>query len=82
MMPDMNGMEFCDALARDAPHLLQHVVFLSGGAFTPSTRQFLARMENLRLQKPFDSKALRAIVREVMDRLDARAATLAAVAGS
>jgi CheY-like chemotaxis protein len=72
MMPDMNGMEFYAELQRSAPELIERLVFLSGGAFTLDARQFLAQVENLRLQKPFDTKSLRAIVREQLARLDAR----------
>jgi signal transduction histidine kinase len=72
MMPDMNGMEFYATLQRSAPQLIERVVFLSGGAFTLDVRQFLSYVENLRLQKPFDTKTLRAIVREQLTRLDAR----------
>jgi signal transduction histidine kinase/CheY-like chemotaxis protein len=72
MMPDMNGMEFYATLQRSAPQLIERIVFLSGGAFTLEVQQFLACVENLRLQKPFDTKTLRAIVRAQLTRLDAR----------
>jgi PAS domain S-box-containing protein len=59
MMPDMTGMAFYDALAARAPALAQRVVFLTGGAFSPSSRAFLERVPNRWLEKPFDFDALR-----------------------
>jgi PAS domain S-box-containing protein len=57
MMPDMSGMELFNQL----PELVQkQVVFLSGGAFTERARDFLARVPNRRLDKPFDTEALAA----------------------
>ena len=57
MMPDMTGMDMFDQLS---PALQKQVVFLSGGAFTERARNFLARMPNRRLEKPFDTEALAA----------------------
>jgi PAS domain S-box-containing protein len=58
MMPDMTGMEFFDALSRDAPGLANRIVFTTGGAFTPAARAFLERVPNLRLAKPFTRREL------------------------
>jgi PAS domain S-box-containing protein len=57
MMPDMSGMELFQQLP---PDLQKQVVFLSGGAFTERARDFLARVPNRRLEKPFDTEALAA----------------------
>jgi signal transduction histidine kinase len=67
MMPDMSGVEFYAELERTAPQLVERVVFLTGGAFTPASRQFLARVANPRLHKPFDAKVLRATVADLMN---------------
>jgi PAS domain S-box-containing protein len=64
MMPQMTGMDFYDALAKIAPEQIEDVVFLSGGAFTTRARDFLARVKNERMDKPFDTAALRAVVAE------------------
>jgi len=54
MMPLMTGMEFHMRLATLVPEQANRVVFMTGGAFTPRAREFLARLPNLRLEKPFD----------------------------
>jgi hypothetical protein len=38
------------------------MVFLTGGAFTDRTRDFLERIPNKRLDKPFDVRELRGLV--------------------
>ncbi len=40
MMPQMNGREFYDALSRQAPHLLDRLVFASAGVFDPQLNTF------------------------------------------
>ncbi len=59
MMPDMNGMEFHDEVIRVSPADAARIVFLTGGAFTATAREFLARVPNTVLEKPFDPRALR-----------------------
>ena len=62
MMPEMSGMEFYDELARRAPQLVERVVFISGGAFTPTANAFFDRVPNVRIEKPFDPQSVRALV--------------------
>jgi CheY-like chemotaxis protein len=62
MMPNLSGVELHEQLAAVAPLLQQRVVFLTGGAFTERTRDFLDRVPNRRLDKPFDIAELRALV--------------------
>ena len=38
------------------------MVFLTGGAFTPSAQHFLADLSREHLDKPFDAAHLRAVV--------------------
>jgi len=64
MMPRMSGMELHDRLAATAPEVARRLVFLTGGAFTDGARDFLARVPNARLEKPFEPAALRALVAE------------------
>jgi nitrogen-specific signal transduction histidine kinase len=54
MMPLMTGMEFHTRLSALVPEQAERVVFMTGGAFTSRAREFLARLPNLRLEKPFD----------------------------
>ncbi|WNG21204.1 ATP-binding protein [Cystobacter fuscus] len=62
MMPEMTGMEFHEALAQRMPERVRDIIFITGGAFTATAREFLARVDNARLDKPFDLEALCALV--------------------
>ncbi len=64
-MPGMDGVDFYDAAARDAPDQLARTVFLTGGAFTQRAQEFLQRVSNPTLQKPFDLLELRRVLRSV-----------------
>ena len=64
LMPEMTGMELFDEATRLEPGLEKRFVFMTGGAFTSGAQAFFERVSNARLNKPFDSKALRAVVRE------------------
>ena len=63
MMPEMSGMDFYEKLLNEAAEQCESVVFLTGGAFTQRAREFLDEVPNPRLEKPFDARALRFIVR-------------------
>jgi CheY-like chemotaxis protein len=62
VMPEMTGMELYAEIAREAPEQLDRMVFVSGGAFTPATIEFLGRVPNERIDKPFDHGNVRALV--------------------
>jgi CheY-like chemotaxis protein len=64
MMPSMTGIEFHKRLSRELPDQAERIVFLTGGAFTPMTRTFLDEVSNMRMEKPFEVQALRALVNE------------------
>jgi CheY-like chemotaxis protein len=68
MMPEMSGADFHSALVRAEPEVAARIIFLTGGAFTLGAREFLDRVGNPRLDKPFDSQSLRALVNHVVDR--------------
>ena len=68
MMPDMTGIQFLTRLAEVHPALAPRVVFMTGGAFSPGSRELLERMTNARVDKPFDGTALRAILAHVATR--------------
>lgn len=63
MMPELSGMELYEEIARVAPEQARRVVFLTGGAFTPVAREFLARVKNRCVEKPFTPSELRELVR-------------------
>ena len=68
MMPEMTGMELHAEVVRLHPKAAARMVFLTGGAFTPSATEFLDRVPNERLDKPFDPKRIRALVQEYQRR--------------
>jgi PAS domain S-box-containing protein len=64
MMPDLTGVAFHEQLSKDFPALAKLVVFMTGGAFTPSARDFLDRIPNPRLEKPLHLPSLLALLSE------------------
>ena len=64
MMPQMTGMELHAKLWESERSSAERMIFLTGGAFTPSARSFLDGVTNLRVEKPFSPKHLRALVNE------------------
>jgi signal transduction histidine kinase len=62
MMPQVTGMEFFARLREEVPEQAPAVVFITGGAFTTAAREFIASVENLTLEKPFDVDGLRVVV--------------------
>jgi signal transduction histidine kinase len=66
MMPEMDAAAMYEALTKIAPSQADRMVFVTGGAFTTRGRDFLERVPNQRLSKPFDVDALLALVRERM----------------
>ena len=64
MMPRMTGMDLYAELRRIAPDQAEKLVFLTGGAFSPSARVFLDEVPNQRIEKPFEPAPLRALVND------------------
>jgi CheY-like chemotaxis protein len=58
MMPGLTGMDLFEQLERERPEQAQRFVFISGGAFTDSTRTFLATTRRPRIKKPFHRQEL------------------------
>ncbi len=66
MMPGMSGIELHRALVQNRPELAERMVFITGGAFTEAAEDFLDRIAIRRMDKPFDPRALQAVVRELV----------------
>jgi two-component system, cell cycle sensor histidine kinase and response regulator CckA len=62
MMPELSGMDFYRELALSNPELAAGVIFLTGGAFTLGAHEFLDRIPNPRLSKPFKWGDLRLLI--------------------
>jgi CheY-like chemotaxis protein len=71
MMAEMNGMQLYEALCELSPRIARRVLFLTGGAFTPASQEFLERVPNLRVDKPFDIKVLDEAMRTTRRLADA-----------
>ena len=68
-MAGMSGMELHDALAQRNADQAQRMVFLSGGAFTGETIDFLRQMADRHLEKPFALSQLRELIRDQLEKL-------------
>jgi len=64
MMPDISGPEVYTTIAGRWPELLGRIVFMTGGAFTASTGDFIERGVAPIIAKPFRLDELRKLVRE------------------
>ena len=62
MMPEVTGMEIHEELARIAPDQAKRMIFMTGGAFTERAREFLDRIPNPRIEKPFEMASILAII--------------------
>ena len=59
MMPEMTGVDLHRELERRRPEIARRVLFFTGGAFTPSTQEFVRRMADRCLEKPFNLAEVR-----------------------
>ncbi len=59
MMPKMTGMEFHRRLDEAHPEQARRVIFMTGGAFTPEATEFVNKLEDALIQKPFTPATLR-----------------------
>lgn len=66
MMPEMTGAEVFRQIQEKHPAMQSRVVFLSGGAFSPSSVEFLESVTNATLSKPFTVQELRSLVAEYL----------------
>lgn len=63
MMPQMTGIDLYAHVRELAPLQAAAIIFISGGAVTDRAREFLASVQNLVIDKPFDPKELQATIR-------------------
>jgi CheY-like chemotaxis protein len=66
MMPELMGMELHAEMKAVAPDQVERMIFVTGGAFTPSGKAFLDAVPNARIEKPFDPATVRALVRALV----------------
>lgn len=68
-MPGLSGIDFYEKLRTLASEMTDRIVFCSGATFSMDTRQFFERVPNQVLEKPFDPRAVRALVRRFVDMI-------------
>jgi PAS domain S-box-containing protein len=61
-MPDGTGTEVYEAVEARDPALARRMVFMTGGAFTEQTRQFVEHTDRPVLYKPFGAAELRGVI--------------------
>ena len=67
-MPGMSGMDVYSRVADGRPDLLSRFVFMTGGACSTRAADFLARVPNRVLEKPFTFQAVTGVISEVVGR--------------
>ena len=74
----MSGIDLYERLRRRrTAGLERRIVFMTGGAFTERTAEFLASVENRRVEKPFSLGLVEQIVRDMAGTGAAHAAEAA-----
>jgi CheY-like chemotaxis protein len=63
MMPELTGMELHARLLSIAQDQAGRMIFMTGGAFTATAREFLRRVSNPRIDKPVESANPLAMIR-------------------
>jgi two-component system cell cycle sensor histidine kinase/response regulator CckA len=66
MMPEMNGIDFYEALRARHPRAAERVIFVTGGALGQQVGRFLGSVPNARLEKPFAAHDLRRAIRDAL----------------
>lgn len=68
MMPDQTGMDVHDYLCIENRGREELMVFMSGGTWCPRAEEFVARVPNRFLRKPFGMRALYDCINELTKR--------------
>lgn len=76
MMPGMTGMDLYSTLRQRDRALSERMVFMTGGAFMPRVAEFLSRVDNPKIEKPFDLDTLRGALRLVTRRAGANGSVM------
>ncbi|AUX26955.1 transcriptional regulator [Sorangium cellulosum] len=66
LMPQMSGMALYDEIGEHFPQLLPKMAFMSGGAFTPSARAFVERVDNPKIAKPISLDDLERVIADLL----------------
>jgi signal transduction histidine kinase len=61
-MPGTSGMDLHEQLSRTRPDVADRMIFMTGGTFTPKSREFAGKVKNPCVDKPIDIKKVRSII--------------------
>jgi len=67
MMPEQNGEDFYKELNRVAPDQARRMIFMTGGAFTPRSEEFLRSSPVPQVAKPISLEMLQGAIRQVVE---------------
>ena len=67
MLPGTSGIDLYKQLRSERPGFERRIVFMTGGAFTARTMEFLASVDNRRVEKPFSLGLIEQIVRDMAE---------------
>jgi CheY-like chemotaxis protein len=74
LLPGATGMEVHAFIERHRPELLRRVLFVTGGATSPKTRDFAHKHREVLLLKPLDSRRLQLVIDTVASGTSVRRA--------
>jgi PAS domain S-box-containing protein len=67
MMPEQNGEDFYKELNRVDPDQARRMIFMTGGAYTPRSEEFLRSSRLPQVSKPLSLEVLQGAIRQVVD---------------
>ena len=65
-MPTVDGADLYHKIAEIYPGLEERIIFMTGGAYTPGVKEFIARVKNVCLKKPFDEGELELALKRIL----------------
>ncbi|RKH32511.1 ATP-binding protein [Corallococcus sp. CA031C] len=68
MMAEVTGRQFHEALREQSPEQALRIIFMTGGAYTPSSREFVEQLTLPLISKPFKREALDALLVPLLAR--------------
>jgi PAS domain S-box-containing protein len=66
MMAEVTGSQFYEELCLQSPGLARRVIFMTGGAYTPASLEFVSKMTAPLLTKPFKPMELDKVLRPLL----------------
>ena len=66
VMPDVTGIDFHAWLSERNATLAAQVVFVTGGVFSPRASEYLGRLTNITIDKPFEPASVMKLISELV----------------